>query len=1289
MQNGLAGISGLSGLGSLSGNVKELISQNKNIIDRVLKEEKLNGLGKVNTGEEKLSFMQVVDQYNEGISTAEIKAWIYYKRKQGIPMNGWSSKYNVSDTDLPKLVKAGVMFDHDSEYLPYPIFTYGNMYERKRILIENTDRLIGKYGQKVFDNHLKAIESAMPKKISIKHEDPKERPVILAVSKLARDPEIFTLKTVRAEYLDTEKAEQLTKVNGKVNIKKQNKSAKYRPVNLNFDGENEYSLRDVFVKWMYTIPHSEFEKSNAIDIVEYYVYNRALRDDKLSSDQKAEIKVNAREEGELFFDRFLHEVITPEDQDRLDEVWNGLYNAQSDINYKRVPVGFECSKTFKSGLLKISDAQREGVAFYEAMGSGICAYDVGVGKTMTAIIAVASAMANGRCLRPLIVVPKPTYKKWIAELVGYTDRETREFVPGVLSFTGIEVNDWSNLGTNIKKKINLNKKVPVNSITIVTYEGLTKIGFSANIEDDMFIELTNILGQSEEKTARDKEIDYQKYREKMGMGTKDTICDIDTVGFDFLCIDEAHRCKNVFAQVKSDDEDNKRYQMTSAVSERGIKAFFHANYIQRVYGRNVILLTATPFTNSPLEIYSILSLVAYQEMQDRGIINIQTFFDLFVLPTVEWTANYKDELVQKEVIKSFNNRLVLQSLIYNHILYKTGEEANVKRPCKVNLPLIYDSSKGSSVRLRPDKQVLTYIEPTPKQEINQAAIVSLAQSATKGQLNMGDLFRALAFSLDNALSPFLYKRSGEYPENYLEYVEESPKILFACECIRSVKEWHDSKAKSNEDLPDIITEMSGQVIYMNRGKRFFPFIKEYLEREVGFKKGIIHNKTRFDHVEIIDSSVSESKKEAVKQAFLEGGVKVIIGTATIREGIDLQTRGTVIYNLYPDWNPTDLRQLEGRIWRQGNQFGFVRSVMPLVQDTMDVFVFQKLEEKTERINDIWYKADRGNVLDVESLDPQEVKLALIRDINKLAVLQFDQEKQELKREISKIEAAIKQISDVKEQIKGYFDFRGKSIAFISEMYGKLKQYNSKETFDREKNQIEINSWMTDEQKKEQIKNLKDKLKKIDALSKEIEKFQTASHQEDSDVISLSRKCKSAVMNYNVGSTSLYRFWDDDYWAYVDIVEYFKEFMTKVRKTERTILKPRGKTIQDDLSEIESQYNQEKADLERKAEQYKDTSTDRFRDIVGEIEAKRKKLFVKGEPAAKRVEDFASLNHLLNYLSDDIDAHSCPLVSKEGVKFSEPIMKKKTKTGSGKEKRIRIAKAKAMARMRILQLLELN
>lgn len=38
--------------------------------------------------------------------------------------------------------------------------------------------------------------------------------------------------------------------------------------------------------------------------------NGALRDDKLSKEEKAELKANARIEGERLFSRFLHEVLT-------------------------------------------------------------------------------------------------------------------------------------------------------------------------------------------------------------------------------------------------------------------------------------------------------------------------------------------------------------------------------------------------------------------------------------------------------------------------------------------------------------------------------------------------------------------------------------------------------------------------------------------------------------------------------------------------------------------------------------------------------------------------------------------------------------------------------------------------------------------------------------------------------------------------------------------------------------------------------------------------------------------
>jgi len=690
--NGLAGIEGLNGLGRLEQGMSKLVQENSAVLEQVLGQSKtLNGLGRINN-KEKMNFSEVMNLYNKGISEEEIKAWVWYKRKQGVPMHHYPEKYKIkNNADLKKLVKAGALFVEKKSFLPFPLFTFGNMYERLQEVNEAREKIVREYGEEIYRNHVKVLEDAMPKKLSIKNSDPAERPIIQAISKFARDEVYFTITTVRAEYLSVENTDQLVKVNGRIKVKGNAKSQKYRPINLRFDGETKYTLRDVFIKWLYSLNQSEFKKSNAIDITEYYLYGRSLRDDKLTSDQKIQIKTNARNEGEALFARFLHDVLTEEDQSRLDYTWNAKYNNQSDINHKRVPVSFECSRYFKSGLLQLTPIQREGIAFMEAVGSGINAFDVGVGKTMTAIATAATALYNGQAKRVLIVVPKPTYKKWLNEIRGYQDRYTNEFVPGVLSNTDITVNDWGNLGVKYKK-INFARPVEQMSITVVTYEGFKKIGYSEDVSEQLFLELSNILMQAEQDgSERNKEINYQKWREKLGVGNKNTLCDIDKVGFDYLIIDEAHRAKNVFSNVKSDDEDNKRYNITGSVSETGIKAFFHANFIQRTYGNNVMLLTATPFTNSPLEIYSMLSLVAYNDFVKNGIQNLNDFFNMFILPTTEWAANYKDEIVEKEVIKSFTNRLILQKLIYNHILYKTGEEAGVKRPCKINLPRMYEN----------------------------------------------------------------------------------------------------------------------------------------------------------------------------------------------------------------------------------------------------------------------------------------------------------------------------------------------------------------------------------------------------------------------------------------------------------------------------------------------------------------------------------------------------------------------------------------------------------------------
>ncbi len=545
---------------------------------------------------------------------------------------------------------------------------------------------------------------------------------------------------------------------------------------------------------------------------------------------------------------------------------------------------------------------------------------------------------------------------------------------------------------------------------------------------------------------------------------------------------------------------------------------------------------------------------------------------------------------------------------------------------------------------------------------------------------MGDLFRALAYSLDNALSPYLYVGNADHPENYKEFVEESPKILFACECCRTVKEFHERLAKSNSsNVSPILKEVSGQVLYMNRGKEYFRYIKEYLEKEVGYQKNILYNNTRFDEVEIIDSSISDIKKENVKEAFLAGIVKIIIGTATIREGIDLQKRGTVIYNLYPDWNPTDIRQLEGRIWRQGNEFAFVRSVMPLVQDSMDVFVFQKLEENTGRINDIWYKADRGNVLDVESLDPQEVKLALITDVGRITALYFDEERREVERELSRANASLSQVNKVKDAISQYLTDKDELMQWINKFYNEsiAKHW----IFDNQQVEKKISEYKNVPDEKEQIKKIKDFQKKSEILKTDIERIQTSSSVSDNELLECARKIQRESQYFS------------NYW----IINEFKESMTNVYKIERTILKPKRLSIFDDMGDLESELKRDVMNAEAKLANYKGgqhgEQSKRFLELFKEIEAKKETLAVKGKSPQERAEDFAKLNYLLQYLKDDYDPETCQFpepTDKPGycrTNTKQPGVPIPSDASLDNGKRIRIARIKAQAKIKMLELLK--
>jgi hypothetical protein len=272
-----------------------------------------------------------------------------------------------------------------------------------------------------------------------------------------------------------------------------------------------------------------------------------------------------------------------------------------------------------------------------------------------------------------------------------------------------------------------------------------------------------------------------------------------------------------------------------------------------------------------------------------------------------------------------------------------------------------------------------------------------------------------------ALSPSLVDPSF-IPDGYdvptmSEFVESSPKLKFTCDSIIA-------QYKKNSS--------NGQIMYMPSGVEQFPQVKNYLIKHGIPKEAIATVAGMASTVKALDD------REKLFKEFndVNGKCKIIIGSSTIKEGCNLQGNTTTIYCTQLDWNPTDVQQLWGRGWRQGNKQGIVHCVTPLMHDSLDPMIYQKHDEKSSRTDDLYsYKGDTMNANDV---NPEELKFALIKDPAKRADLQVMEftEKNKSDQKMygqlidvlhSQIDVAFKSDSDISEEAKNGVSWRFEGV----------------------------------------------------------------------------------------------------------------------------------------------------------------------------------------------------------------------------------------------------------------------
>ena len=191
--------------------------------------------------------------------------------------------------------------------------------------------------------------------------------------------------------------------------------------------------------------------------------------------------------------------------------------------------------------------------------------------------------------------------------------------------------------------------------------------------------------------------------------------------------------------------------------------------------------------------------------------------------------------------------------------------------------------------------------------------------------------------------------------------------------------------QNKKDIPD-----SGQIIYSELAVSEFPKLKEYLVQEVGYKP---------EEIGIITGATNKNQRIAIQNDFNAGKIKVVIGSEAIQEGMNLQENTTDIYMLSLPYNFTSLRQVEGRAWRQGNKNDNVRINFMLTNDSIDVFMLQKLQAKQARYLEAMKKG--ADVLDISDISTQELKTSIITNPETRANIEIELIKKRIENEKNK------------------------------------------------------------------------------------------------------------------------------------------------------------------------------------------------------------------------------------------------------------------------------------------------
>lgn len=581
-------------------------------------------------------------------------------------------------------------------------------------------------------------------------------------------------------------------------------------------------------------------------------------------------------------------------------------------------------------------------------GQTILNWDVGLGKTFGGI---AAAMAHPG--KTLIVVPKPVISKWA--------REVQTFFPGTrVEALGFRRNTKNRLVLHMKGLVDQAKQCFFDQglkIILTTHQIFARLQVNDRDQRNADIEdAYAMVGNSELRThkKRREELIQSAAERNFLFGGELTFTDLPLAGL-LVIIDEGHQFKSLFPMPSSGWGNQLVMAGNCGQSKRARDLKIKLDLVRKQGGKT-LCLTATPVSNSVVEIFNMLRVYAPAVLEKRGILNPQMLIDTYCNMKTITTVSVGGTVVSGQTITGFRNVSDLQEMWNEAMVTRTAAE--------VGLPL-------PQVR-----EHVIRIKPTPE----LAAFISEQKDKLGKHLETGNQTRKVSvFEVIAALD-----KVAMYPP--MLDLNTNPKGE------RLVKNVAAIYAESR----------GGQIIFSDQ-----------LASQYGIKDMLVRAGVKAEHIAIINASTAPKIEDrlTIQDDFNSGKTKIVIGGDIAAEGIDLQKNSVAIHFNNLNWHGQAIHQRKGRAVRQGNTQPFVDIYYYLLEGTTDIYRMATTQNKTHWWEDLRSSQTdniEGNVFSdpisddlVASLanDPEAV-LAQLRKIRK---------DEELQREIRTFQKTLKQM----------------------------------------------------------------------------------------------------------------------------------------------------------------------------------------------------------------------------------------------------------------------------------------